>query len=516
MLRIPHARRTFGAALLGRLSYGTVGLSLILAAKEATGSLSTAGVVMALYGLANVLLSPARAALIDRHGPRRALPPMAAVYALTLAALAAATWRANASDVLLEALALAAGASTPPLGPVMRTLWSDLVSDPSLLRRAYSLDGVAEEVLYVTGPLLVGLLVKVAMPSVGLLVSAALVLSGSLALVTSPVVRDAAAPGRASAASAAPNGSAGQAGGSGSAGSAASTGPADGSAPTASGSAAAADACGGTGSGAVPVPVEPAVRRGSGLPQAVIVSVGVGMALGALDLLVIAFADQHHHPDTVAWSMAALSGGSVIGGLAYGAVPWRGSAGPRLSLLAAALGLTLAATGLASHPAAVIAGMAVGGLFVAPALTTAYLIADESAGADARTRAGAWVNTAFNAGSAGASVAAGVLVGRLPLALCFALAAVPVVLSAVGGLVPRRGSDARAAGRRVEQFRAVGVDAGADRGGQQGEQGAHHRPAGQHQQRPGHRVALEVRDGAAGPGAGARGEVGADVPPEGR
>jgi predicted MFS family arabinose efflux permease len=170
----------------------------------------------------------------------------------------------------------------------------------------------------------------------------------------------------------------------------------------------------------------------------------MGMCLGALELLVIAFTDEHHHPGAVAWAMAALSTGSALGGLIHGAVHWRASSRLRLSFLAAALGLILAVTGLSPRPYVLIAWVGVGGLFVAPALTTAYLIADESVSPAARTQAGAWVNTAFNAGSAGATAATGWLVGRLPLTLCFALAAAPAVLSAATVLDRSRRPDAGA------------------------------------------------------------------------
>ncbi|GAA1552219.1 hypothetical protein GCM10009678_38910 [Actinomadura kijaniata] len=43
VLRVPHARTTFAAALLGRLSYGIVFLSLTLAVSQATGSYAVAG-----------------------------------------------------------------------------------------------------------------------------------------------------------------------------------------------------------------------------------------------------------------------------------------------------------------------------------------------------------------------------------------------------------------------------------------------------------------------------------------
>ncbi|MCP9947763.1 hypothetical protein [Actinomadura madurae] len=113
VLRTPHASRTFALAFLGRLSYGTVFLSLTLALTASTGSYAQAGALLALEGLTVSVLSPVRAALIDRHGPRRALPPMTAAYALVLTAFAALTWRPGAPLALLAVLAVAAGVTAP-------------------------------------------------------------------------------------------------------------------------------------------------------------------------------------------------------------------------------------------------------------------------------------------------------------------------------------------------------------------------------------------------------------------
>ncbi|MFF4096998.1 MFS transporter [Streptomyces sp. NPDC001834] len=384
VLRTPHAAPTFGAALVGRLSYGMISLSLMLAVKDATGSFSAAGVVMALFGATSVLLSPARAALVDRYGPRRALPPMAGVYAVLLTVLAYATWRPGAPAPVLGVLAAAAGACTPPLGPVMRTLWSRLVPDRELLRRAYSLDGVAEELLFVTGPLLVGVVIGHTVPAAGVAISAALVLAGTGALVCSPAVRGTR-----------PGPSAGR-----------------GAAPEA-------------GSGRRRSPLGLA-----GLRHAALVAAAVGLCLGGLDLLVVAFAEQHHRGGSVAWVLAALSAGSAVGGLAYGAAPWRAPNRVRLPVLVAGLGVALGAAGLSPGVPVLVAVVAAAGVFVAPALTTAYLVADESVDAGARTRAGAWVNTAVNAGSALGSAGAGLLVDRLPPPVCFALAALPALVCA--------------------------------------------------------------------------------------
>jgi MFS family permease len=381
VLRVPHARRTFAAALLARLSYGVVPLSVMLAVTRATGSYAVAGTVMALFSGTSVFLSPARAALIDRHGPRRALVPMTAAYASLLCLLTLLVRHPGVPPVALGAVTAAAGACTPPLGPTMRAVWGRLAPDRALLQRAYSLDGVAEELLFVSGPLLVGVLVGVAAPAAGIAVGTALMLAGTAGFVSSPAVR-AIGPGR---------------------------GPG--------------------------VPDRPgAAGRGvlRDIVQPVAGAVGVGLALGAVDLVVVAFAGQRGYGDNaVAWTLAALSAGSAVGGLLNGAVAWRVPARRRLPLTAAGLGLALLAAGFAPGLGTLAAALAVAGFFVAPALTTAYLVADEAAAPEARVRAGAWVNTGVNAGSTGGAAGAGLLVGGLPTALCFAAAGGAALLTAL-------------------------------------------------------------------------------------
>ncbi|MFE7594731.1 MFS transporter [Kitasatospora sp. NPDC057512] len=375
VLRTPGAVRLFGAALTGRLSYGVVPLSLLLAVTATTGSYARAGWLTALFATSNVLLSPARAGLVDRHGPRRTLPPMAAGYALVLLGLAAATWRPGVPYPVLLALAVAAGVLAPPLGPVTRARWSALLSDPGLRRRAYSLDTVAEELLYVTGPLLAGVIAAAARPALGLVLGAVLVLTGSLALAASvravepERVADSAATGDRSR------------------------------------------------------PWRLPARTGQPLAAAA----GAGAGLGAFALLTVVFAQRHGQAADAAWVEAALAAGSATGGLALGALDWRAPARRRLAVLTAAFAGALALTSLAPTVPLLAAVAALAGLTVAPTLTTAYLLADELAEPGRRTRAGAWVNTSFNAGSSGGTALAGLLADHLPLPLCLALAATPAL-----------------------------------------------------------------------------------------
>ncbi|MEU9219568.1 MFS transporter [Streptomyces sp. NPDC048376] len=386
VLRVPHARRTFAAALVGRLSYGTVSLALMLSLTRSTGSYAVAGLVMAVFGATSVFLSPYRASLVDRHGPRRALLPMALLYAVLLCALAAVC-RPGTSESVLAVTAALAGACTPPLGPTMRAVWAELLPDRRLLQRAYSVDGVAEELLFVSGPLLVGGIVAVASPVVGVVLSAVLVAVGTLAFVTSPATAALRPAGREK-----------------------SDGPAPGP--------------GGPG-------------QGRALLQPVVVAAAVGVSVSAVDLLVVAFAGERGLGDgAVAWVLAALSLGSAVGGLANGAVAWTSPTRARLPFFAAGVGLCLAAAGLAPGLGTLVLAVMCAGLFVAPALTTAYLIADESVAPGFRVRAGAWCNTAVNAGMSAGAAAVGLLVERLPLPVCFAVAG---AVAAVAALVPGYG-----------------------------------------------------------------------------
>ena len=360
VLRLPFAARTFGAALIGRLSYGTVFLSLTLALTSATGSVGRTGAVVAVFALVIAGTAPPRARLIDRYGARRVLMPLSLAYAGSLVGLAAATWRPGTPLWVLEAAASAAGATAPPLGPTMRTLWRAMCEpDRVLMQRAFSLDTVAEEVIGVSGPLVVGVLVLVGNPAVGLVLSAALVGVGTAAMMASPVVGTAAA-GR-------PRGT---------------------------------DEASSGGSDDQPTPARrtgllrrrPRRTRDTGstrtvsrIVEPVAAAAGVGLGLGAQNLVIVAFAVQRHQTSAIAWADAGMSVGSIVGGLVYGAVTWSMPSRARLPFLTAALGLCVVVAALAPNVWVLTAVTTVTGLFLSPMLACAYLVADELAAEDART-----------------------------------------------------------------------------------------------------------------------------------
>jgi MFS family permease len=380
VLRVPYARAAFAASLVGRLCYGIVSLSLILTLTAGGRDYGLAGLVMALFGVTVVLVSPLRARLIDRYGPRLALPPMAAGFAAVLVAIALIPARPGGGDAAVAVLAAAAGACAPPLGVVMRALWSSLIDDRSLLQAAYSLDGVVEELLYVAGPAIAGVIAVVAQPAIGLLVTAGLAVTGTGLFLRSPALRQRSAIPAA---------------------------PSSGTARTAA-----------------------AAARGERAILAVALATGaVGLCLGGLGLVIVAFSQARHDPAAVAWIEAAMAAGSALGGLGYGAVTWRVTAQHRLVLLAAGLAVVLLPAALS--PGLLVLALLVGlaGVLVSPALATAYVLADSLASPRARNRAGNWVSSGYNAGSSAGSVLSGQLLGRIPVTACLPVLAVPVLLA---------------------------------------------------------------------------------------
>jgi MFS family permease len=234
----------------------------------------------------------------------------------------------------------------------------------------------------VTGPLITGVIVVVATPAVGLLVSAGLAAAGTALFLRSPAMRRWPLP-------------------------------AGGPGPRTAGA------------------VTGQAGAGRAVLAVALVTGATGLCLGGLGLVIVAFSQARHDPAAVAWIEAALSAGSAVGGLAYGAVTWRASARRRLAALAAGLAVVLAPAALSPGlpVLAVLIGLA--GVLVSPALSTAYVLADTLAPPPARNRAGNWVNSGYNAGNSAGAALSGQLVGRIPLSACLPVLAAPALLAVV-------------------------------------------------------------------------------------
>lgn len=361
VLAQPNVLITFSASLLGRSSCAIVLLPLLYAAQSASGSIAVAGAVVGCYGAGASILAPARAWLIDRYGARCTLLLLVTGFSVSLVAFAIASLQPQSAPLLI-AFGAILGALAPPLGPTMRVGWSHLVPAPPLLRKALSLDTVTEEVLYLAGPALAGLLLAGTSPSAALIVPAAAVLIGGTAFVLSPTV--------------------GAMRGSGSSRRGESTPGRSRTSRTAS-----------------------PLRNPGFIGVLLRVMVGGGIA-GALTITVPNLLAEKG-PGTVGIALACFAGGSAVGGMLYGALKFSGGTGTQSVALAGALVLLSAPLALRTDVAWVCAVLLVAGLCFSPLMIVAYLSAHAEGGARHQNSATTWVNTAHNLGSAAASALTG-------------------------------------------------------------------------------------------------------------
>jgi MFS family permease len=355
VLRAPDVARLLGAAVLARMPIGIDSLAMVLFVRAETGSFARAGLVAAAFGLGVGCSAPVLGRLIDRHGHARVMLPLAGLHAASLGALVV-FGLAEAPTGVLVACGLAAGLTIPPVGSVVRPLLAGLLEDDAgLLPTAYALDGIAIEVVFVTGPLLTAAIVIVASPAVALLVACGFVILGTVVLVMAPASRawrpDAGDHERHLL-------------------------------------------------GALASP---------GVRTIVAATAPAGFALGATEVTMTAFASDHGSRAAAGALLAVWALGSAIGGLTYGGREHTSAPGPRWVRLAAlfplcSIPLILAPSIAVMAPLAVIAG-----LCLAPYMAAANQLVGDVAPAGAVTEAFAWPITAIGLGAAVGSAAAGAI-----------------------------------------------------------------------------------------------------------
>ncbi|MCS4274892.1 putative MFS family arabinose efflux permease [Mycetocola sp. BIGb0189] len=381
VLRTPHVVRSFLPSILGRLSLATSGLALILLLEHSSGSFAIAGAITAVLGIANVVATPIRARLIDRHGQTRVLAALGLTHAASLVALGVLV---DAGLPTLVIMALIAGASSPPFGASMRVLWSTALPAGPGRSRGFSLDAVAEEVTFALGPLLVALLAILVDPFTSLMFSAGCVALGTLLFVTSTLSRR-------------------------------QRGSREHGAEA------------GTSRARSPL-------RSPGFPVVVVAMIAPGIILGCIEIAAPAIARTESHTMLAGILLALFAGASAVGGLLYGRLSLRPRLERQLLALVILLVFASAVSGLIGGTLAALIGFAISGLFLAPLLIVGYLAADSRTDPRVRTEASSWINTAVNLGAALGAALFGALVDPtspgIALALSAALALLVVLVCA--------------------------------------------------------------------------------------
>jgi MFS family permease len=173
--RLPHlAGRSFiPIGLFARLPLAMLTVGALTLVTSSTGSYALGGTAAGAVGIGSAIGAPVIGALADRHGQRPVLLVAAVLNALAVLALIGTAWAVPEDGSFPAALILSAflaGGSCPQVGPLARVRWMALTArgkgkDADRdLDTALSYEGTADELTFVLGPALVGILASVVAP----------------------------------------------------------------------------------------------------------------------------------------------------------------------------------------------------------------------------------------------------------------------------------------------------------------------------------------------------------------
>ncbi|AJO79712.1 MFS transporter [Pseudomonas sp. MRSN 12121] len=370
----PGSRAFVTAGMIARMPISMTGIGLITMLSQLKGGYALAGSVAATFALATAFCAPQVSRMVDRFGQGRVLPIAAGVGGGALLALLLCT-RLQAPHWTLFLFAALAGCM-PSMSAMVRARWTELYRGQPRLQTAYALESVLDEVCFIVGPpLSVGLCVAV-FPEAGPLVALVLLAIGVTALVAQR-----------------------------------STEP----------------------------PVHPheerhkaSIIRSLELQLLVLLMIALGVIVGVVDVVSVAFAQQQGQPAAASIVLSVYAIGSCLAGIAFGAlkldVPL-----PRLFMYG---GIATAVTTLPLLLASNIFGLSlavfVAGLFFAPTLIVAMALVENIVPPAKLTEGLTWLITGLSIGVAIGAASSGWLVDAFGARSGFwvALAAGAVVLGA--------------------------------------------------------------------------------------
>jgi MFS family permease len=386
LLAHPGALRFSLSGFLARLPISMLTLGVVLLVSGTGRSYALAGAAAAAVNLGFVLAGPRLGRLVDRYGQSAVLRPSAVAQAVAVLALIVAG-TGHAPGPVLVGLAGLTGMTMPSIGGMVRSRWTALLDDPGRLHTAFSLESVVDEVIFVVGPIVATLLATTVHPAAGL--AAVLVVGppGALVLAAARATEPAVAPRSQR------------------------DGP------------------------------RPGLVSG-GLLGVVGVFVALGSLFGAVEVSVVAFASEHGARGQAGLILAVYALGSMVAGIAFGAL--RRDAPAPQGFLGGAVAIGVTALGwpfVGSMPA--LAGLAlVAGMAISPTLISGMALIRELAPPARLTEAFAWGTTGLSVGLMIGSGAAGYLVEHAGASDAFwtatvsALAAAGVAAVGAAGLRP--------------------------------------------------------------------------------
>lgn len=172
----------FPLALIARFPYPMMVVGTLTLVVAGRGSLSLGGLTSAMVGLGTACFGPLIGAAADRWGQRRVLLAAGAVNSAALLLLTAAVFSALGGWAVLAA-AFAVGATAPQVAPMSRSRLVGVIARrlplgrrQKVLNGTMAYESAADEVTFVFGPVIVGVLAATMGPAAPIVGAAVLTL----------------------------------------------------------------------------------------------------------------------------------------------------------------------------------------------------------------------------------------------------------------------------------------------------------------------------------------------------
>ncbi len=273
----------------------------------------------------------------------------------------------------LFAAAAPAGAAVPQLSSMVRTRWACLLGGSPTLQTAYALESVLDEVVFIAGPVLVTTLATQVTAAAGLGSAAAFAVIGTLAFASLRATQPA---------------------------------------PV---------AVTRSGPHAIAVP---------GLRVLAAAFLAAGMIIGAVEIVMVAFAAEHGARLMAGPLLAVMGSGSLLAGLWYGARRWHAPGQQRLvAALAALTGGTLLLAAARTIPQMLAAALAAGSA-ISPMFITGYALVGQLVPGSVLTEGFTWLIAAAGIGIAAGTSAGGFTADHVAARAAFLIATAAALLAA--------------------------------------------------------------------------------------
>ncbi len=357
VLRVPGATAFFLASVPARIGVAMANLGIVWLVRTETGSFGVAGLVTGSFALAETLVGPQTARLMDRFGQPRVLVPLLSAHAGAIAALVALALTGG-SAVPLMAAGLAAGATVPQFGALSAARWSALLHGRAELTPAFALETISNEVAFLLGPALAVLTATRLHPAAGTVLAGALVVGAGLAFAalrrTAPVAAEA-PPDRTAARG-------------------------------------------------------PGPLRTRNFATLLAVNLALGVFFGSMQVSVSAFAGVHHAAAAAGALYGLMSAASLSAGLAYGRYRPRTPPAAQLPVILTLLACASLLPILADAPWQLGLALLLPGAGLAPCVIVCSTLVESVMDGSVLTQAFTWANSASAAGIAVSAAVVGQIV----------------------------------------------------------------------------------------------------------